>query len=425
MRATRLNLVLTAATLAMAALITTAQPEGDEITSVDFDTIPAGVSLVSPVIGLSGDVEVSGDLTVQGAGIRFADGTLQTTAADTSETLIEIDPIDFDPIASGQALRDVVASILDASASRRYVILLAPGVYDIRGASGNSLRMKPWVSIEGAGETSTEIRSGGFDTNFEGTVITAGNAELRRLTVSNTGGDLVAVAVLVGPGVTSIDHVRAIATGGSQLNYGLRQVGFGTIVRLFDVEAEASGGDSAYGTSIRDISRASLVRLRTKASGAPVAVGLFLFRDSGALMMEVVFDNVTATADGTTTASAVRMQGSISAVIRRSDLRASGAGQNYGIEATDSDSIARLIIEDSNVVGSGASSDGISSDGLSEVRVDHSRIAGETRSLSNTASLLFNVGASRLSGGPVTGSMRCAFSYDETYSPLADDCSQL
>ena len=55
--------------------------------------------------------------------------------------------------------------------------------------------MEPYVDIQGAGEGVTKITYGGSGTWNLGTVIGADNAELRFLTVENTGGDTYAIAI--------------------------------------------------------------------------------------------------------------------------------------------------------------------------------------------------------------------------------------
>lgn len=53
----------------------------DEITSIDFDTVPAGTQFTGPSIVLDGPVEASGVLQLN-AGIVFPDGTVQTSAVN-------------------------------------------------------------------------------------------------------------------------------------------------------------------------------------------------------------------------------------------------------------------------------------------------------------------------------------------------------
>ena len=57
-----------------------------------------------------------------------------------------------------------------------------PGVYS------EQVTMKPYVDIEGSGELTTKITYTGSGSPNTGTVLGASNAELRFLSVENTGG---------------------------------------------------------------------------------------------------------------------------------------------------------------------------------------------------------------------------------------------
>src|SRR5438132_3996437 len=87
---------------------------------------------------------------------------------------------------SGVAFTSIQAAlntITDNSAANRYVIRVAPGAYT------ETVTMKPYVDIEGSGELTTKISFTGSASTSAGTVTGADNAELRSLTVENTGGN--------------------------------------------------------------------------------------------------------------------------------------------------------------------------------------------------------------------------------------------
>ncbi|MDP3111371.1 MAG: hypothetical protein Q8M71_04640 [Thermodesulfovibrionales bacterium] len=79
-------------------------------------------------------------------------------------------------------------AITDASASNPYLIKIMPGIYPI----SSSLRMKPYVDIEGSGQTVTKIVGDGLQTAMgtgacegSGVVIGGVAAEIRSLTIEN------------------------------------------------------------------------------------------------------------------------------------------------------------------------------------------------------------------------------------------------
>ena len=81
------------------------------------------------------------------------------------------------------SIQAALDAITDASEINGYLVWVAPGVYI------EQVTMKPYVDIEGAGELTTVVSYGGSYAPFTGTLVGADNAELRFLTVKNTGDD--------------------------------------------------------------------------------------------------------------------------------------------------------------------------------------------------------------------------------------------
>ena len=94
---------------------------------------------------------------------------------------------------------------------------------DLRGAGvyTEQVTMKPYVDIQGSGELATKITWTGSITDTPGTVMGASNAELRFLTVENTGGYTYAVAIYNSSASLRLTHVTANASGGIADNFGL------------------------------------------------------------------------------------------------------------------------------------------------------------------------------------------------------------
>jgi hypothetical protein len=120
------------------------------------------------------------------AGFRFPDGTVQTTAGGASfQRTVIVSPVGENAIASGTALRSALASITDASTTRRYLLKIEPGIYDL---GSNQLAMKSFVDVEGSGENSTLIltsRGGSIDEPEGAGIAAASSTELRELTIRN------------------------------------------------------------------------------------------------------------------------------------------------------------------------------------------------------------------------------------------------
>lgn len=110
------------------------------------------------------------------------------------------------------SIQAALDSILDASSSNPYLVWIAPGVYT------ETVTMKPYVDIEGAGQLATKITHAGSGSNTAGTVVTASNAELRSLTVENTGGAAYAIAIYNNGTWPRLTNITAAASGDNNIS---------------------------------------------------------------------------------------------------------------------------------------------------------------------------------------------------------------
>ncbi len=85
------------------------------------------------------------------------------------------------PQRSFQTLQSAMASIVDASDSKRYVIILDPGVYDL-SQSGGAVLMKSYVTIMGTDQQSSVILTSGLNN-----IQAASYARLERITILSSG----------------------------------------------------------------------------------------------------------------------------------------------------------------------------------------------------------------------------------------------
>jgi len=121
-------------------------------------------------------------------------------------------------------LSAALASISDATASKPYVIRIAPGVY----TETSPVALKNNVDVEGSGQGTTTITCacGGDSYNGSSAAVSAGaiTAEIRHLTINNTGPSGSDSFGVYTTGVTngsfSMDNVTATSTGGT-FNYGV------------------------------------------------------------------------------------------------------------------------------------------------------------------------------------------------------------
>jgi hypothetical protein len=147
------------------------------------------------------------------------------------------------------------------NADNRWLIWVAPGTYT------ETVTMKTYVDIEGAGEGLTIIYSnGGAATSSGATVTGASNAELRFLTVKSTVSDSTAYAVGIYNSSASprLTHVSVAASGGTSTDvYGIYDTSSSSPA-LTDVTITASGGTGSGGT--RGVYHASGTLTYTKGS---------------------------------------------------------------------------------------------------------------------------------------------------------------
>lgn len=278
-------------------------------------------------------------------------------------------------------------SISDASDTNRYLVYVAPGVYT------ETVTMKQFVDIEGAGELTTKITQIGSGSSITGTVIGASNAELRFLTVENTGGNTYATAIYNSSASPHLTHVTATASGGTAYNYGVSNSSSSPTMTDVSVTASGGSGDTGVWNSSSSLTMTNVTILALNGSSGNVGVAN---RSSSTVTMM----NVTVNAFGGTGASGIDNSSS-SATIHNSLISASGGTtSNFGVSNT-------------------------ASTGVYTVTVDNSQIVGSGRTIYNDSHFTTRVGASKLDGGTVFvngGTITCAGVYDESYVFYASTC---
>jgi hypothetical protein len=198
------------------------------------------------------------------------DGKHASDFAAAYERTVVVSPVGTDT-ENGTALLDAISSITDASASKPYLIHIEPATYDL---GDRSLSMKQWVDVEGSGELNTVITSGvdgGLCGNHLGTVNGADNAEMRFLTVRNTG-PFCSTTISNNSASPRLTHLTAETTGESAPG-SLRAVVFNasnSSPTMTNVTATASGGSFSYGV-FNSNSNPTMTDVTATASGGSSA----------------------------------------------------------------------------------------------------------------------------------------------------------
>ncbi len=286
------------------------------------------------------------------------------------------------------------------------LLKIMPGVYAV-GAS--TVQMRSYIDIEGSGENTTIIQ-GSIDGSSSGVVNGASNAELRLLTVKNTGGAVYALAVTnrsASPKMTNI----TVVTSGSFQSYGVFNVSSSPI--MTNVTVTASGGSNSNVGVYNLASSPTITNVTITASGGVGSYGVDNNDSSSPIMT-----NVTAVASGGSGINAgVSNSAGSSPVMTNVTSTASGSSQSYGVINTNSSPVM------SNVTATG--NYGIYCDSSGMIKINHSVIKGATNTIYNGSGVTTLVGNTQLDGGAVSGTLTCVGAYDTNYVTLGTNCLPL
>jgi hypothetical protein len=323
-------------------------------------------------------------LELRNDGIEFPDGSIQTTAAGSYAGVLIVAKSGGDYTSVQSALDAIGTDLPAATESDPYLIWIAPGVYQ------EAVTMKEWVDIQGSGEKVTRIRKISDASDMSPTVTGADHAELRFLTVENTGGayleDL--VAIWNDGASPTLTHVTALATAGPNGDhiYGVYNSGSSS-PRMTDVVASASGGDGAWAIRNDSLSGPVMTNIRARAWGASWAnYGVASHTSYPRLI------NVWATASGGSNAIAISNRSfSDVTMIKVTAVATGGSNLTLGVSENES---SNASIRGSYLEGSDAAIWLFDTD--SSVDVAHSMLDGEV--LGDGTSTCFSVCNQNLEG---------------------------
>lgn len=429
----------------------------------------------------------AGDLRVDGKLISDApQGTAPlevgstTTVGNLSADLLDgFEAADFLPAAGNvllvaksgghfTSIQAALASIVGAGPTNTFLVLVAPGVYV------EQVTMRPYVDILGSGQGVTTISWAGGDLAQE-TLLGADLAELRDLTVENTGGGqanpwairnvtasprltrVTVYASTTASGATAVRNeggsaplltdVVAIAEGDSAIAIhnlsgrlvmksgeahavGENAIAFanqateGAVLQgvvISGTTSTGSGNARAISSTAGTLEAADVV---ASASGASVNTGIHA--QSSSADLELTRVTVLVEGEGGNTCFGVRGSGG-DVVLRHGDVSVSGcATTNYGVQ---NDNGATAISHSAIAASSGTTSIGIHSfafngPGPCTAEIHASEVSGELRSVSSEAGCTSRIGASRLGGSGTggAGTDHCAGVYDDATSFHASTC---
>jgi hypothetical protein len=305
------------------------------------------------------------------------------------------------------SIQAAVNSITNASDSNRYLVWVAPGTYN------ESVTMKNFVDLQGAGEKLTKIDGGPLlavtgtqnssirDLTAVGTVVVvaSGGADLTNVTVINVGG-LTGIYAVGGGQLDNVTVKMDLTNStGQGIANGIQDFSVsGMLIKNSRVEINAPDVES-YGALLSATTVVKDSVFRVSSTNKP-ATGVTITN-------QVTLDNVTIVANSDTEATGI-LRTSLTggfpepATIKNSSITAEGALENRGINVSNG-----------------------------TVDVLNSQIYASTRTIYVFQGPVVNqaqvrVAHSLLSGGPIfslsPGIVKCAAVTDQNYNFFANLC---
>jgi len=186
----------------------------------------------------NGAIDLNAGSMIGGAGIADVNHTHPGSGSYGKVSVVAKSGGDY--ITPINAMSDIASWCGVPSASNRCLLKIMPGIYIV---TPSSLQMQSYVDIEGSGENITVI-AGSLSSASAGIVNGANNAEIRFLTVENTGTGTDVNAIYNAGVSPDITEVTAVVSGG-YFGRGIYNLSSNAVMN--NIKITVSGADWAFG----------------------------------------------------------------------------------------------------------------------------------------------------------------------------------
>lgn len=342
-------------------------------------------------------------------------------APAAADQVVTVPVVPGDPVASGDALLETMASINDASFSKRYLVRLEAGVYDV---GTTPLQMKEWVSLEGAGVEATLLRGVGEEgtgTPTRGVVNGADKSEIRRLKIAARKGEsnvgifndaagfvMTQLEISVFEGV----RCRGIFMNGAAWPY----------IQHVDITVECK--EYTSGITTKNGVRPTILDTTITSKGSPQEldnVGMWLSSSA----MPHRFERVSITAGDSSNPGVGIVLSNVGGTSNWLEIAHSRVNANGGVAIKNFEIPVSLAIRHSDLVNCRIGYQDEST-GVNYVQLHHANLCGSQNVIETVASGWIRMGLSQLDGGPIASAgfstITCAGVYDESFTFFPSTC---
>lgn len=283
-----------------------------------------------------------------------------------------------------------LSSITDNSATNKYVINIAPGIYE------EQITMKAYVSLNGAGRDLTSIKGhGGLSMTTDATLITADNSALRNLTIDTAGTGVNATAIYMNGTDPQLENINVTVSGASNECIGMY-----------------IAGDSA--PFINNVN----VTINTVTTGTGI--------DIENTATPNIFASQVYVLDGTTFNVGIKPNGTGTWSVHDTLVSVDGAmtSSNYGIMTNNG--TLKLYNVSVDARGGDMNNIGIFNSSSATLKLYHSNVYGTNKSITNYGTV--SLGASEISSAVNNvdaGTSTCAQVYSSNFAEAQTNCTFL